>query len=107
MQYFNLDKIEAKELLPGFHGKFIHTENETFAFWEIEANCSLPAHSHPHTQVLKLLEGEFELAISGQKLYLKTGDVVSIAPNEEHAGRAITRCKIIDTFHPVREDYKV
>lgn len=106
MQRFNLNEIEAKEMVPGFLGKFVHTENETFAFWEIKAGSGLPAHSHPHTQVLQLLEGEFELQINGETLHLKAGEVVSIASNEAHGGKAITDCKIIDTFYPVREDYQ-
>ncbi len=106
MEHFELASMPSREVAPGFHGKFVHTEHQTFAFWEIAPGSSLPLHSHPQEQVLQMLEGEFELRVGGKVLHLKAGEVVVIASNEEHSGKALTPCKIIDTFYPVREDYR-
>ena len=35
MPFVNLKDIPSKELLPGFSGKMIHTENMTLAYWDI------------------------------------------------------------------------
>ena len=40
-----ISKIEPKEIIKGFKGKFIHTENTTPAFWEVEKGASIPLHS--------------------------------------------------------------
>jgi quercetin dioxygenase-like cupin family protein len=106
IETYQLDQVEAKEILPGFHGKMIHTPCMTLAFWQIEANASLPEHQHVPEQVVNMLEGEFELTVAGTPHILKPGDVLVIPPNTPHSGRAITACRILDVFHPVREDYR-
>ena len=106
MALIELSQIEEKELIPGYHVRFVHTENMTLAYWRIEAGASLPEHSHPHEQVSNLLEGEFELTVDGEKHHLTPGKVVTIPGDVPHAGTAITECRILDIFYPVREDYK-
>lgn len=106
MNKIDLRNIPAREIVPGFHGKLIHTDNMTIAFWDIEAGASLPEHAHEHEQVTNLTEGEFELTIKGQKHFMKPGSVVVIPSNVKHSGKAITPCRITDIFHPVREDYR-
>jgi len=100
-----LDKMEAREIVKGFHGKFVHTETMTLAYWQIEDQASLPAHQHHHEQVVNMLEGEFELTLDGVAHHLRAGDVLAIPSNVPHSGRALTPCRILDVFHPVREDY--
>ncbi len=52
-----LDDIHPKEVFPGFVGRFIHTDNMTFAYWEIKKGSSLPEHSLLHEQVVNMLKG--------------------------------------------------
>lgn len=101
-----LESVDSREIVTGFNGKFIHSENMTLAYWDIEEAASLPEHSHPHEQVVNMLEGEFEITVGGNPLSLKPGDVVVIPGNVPHFGRAITKCRILDVFQPVREDYQ-
>ncbi len=106
MQLINLRDIEEKELLPGLHVRFVHSENMTFAYWSIDAGAALPDHTHPHEQVVNIISGDFELTVAGEPRIIKPGDVVIIPGNVSHSGKAITDSTIIDVFHPVREDYK-
>ncbi len=106
VQSLKLDQIEAKEIVPGFHGKFIHTDRMTLAYWSIDNAASLPEHAHPHEQVVNLLEGEFELTVDGQVHSMKPGDVIVIPGNVPHHGRALSNCRILDVFQPTREDYR-
>lgn len=101
-----LESIQSREILPGFNGKFIHSESMTLAYWDIDEAASLPEHSHPHEQVVNLLEGEFEITVAGKLLSLKPGDVVVIPGNVPHFGQAITKCRILDVFTPARDDYR-
>ncbi|WP_286756265.1 cupin domain-containing protein [Roseivirga sp. UBA838] len=107
MPFINLKDIPSKELLPGFSGKMIHTQNMTLAYWEIKAGSELPEHSHVHEQVAaQVISGEFELTLEGETKLMKAGDVAIIPSNATHSGRAITDCQLLDVFNPAREDYQ-
>lgn len=106
IELFKLNSVESKEIVPGFHGKMIHTPTMTFAYWQIEKDKSLPEHHHIHEQVVNVLEGEFELTVNGTPHHLTAGDVLIIPPNAPHSGRSITACQILDVFNPVRDDYR-
>jgi quercetin dioxygenase-like cupin family protein len=101
-----VNQIDAFDIVPGYHGRFVHTDTMTLAYVEVEKGALLPQHSHYHEQVLNMLEGEFELELNGEILHLTAGQVVPIPSNAPHSGRAITKCRILDVFHPVREDFK-
>lgn len=106
MQPLALNEIPTRELVPGFVGRFVHTDLMTFAYWSIESAAELPEHSHVHEQVVNMLEGEFELTVDGVPHRLRPGDVLVIPGNVVHKGKAITDCRILDVFHPARDDYR-
>jgi quercetin dioxygenase-like cupin family protein len=105
-EIFEWEKIKPRTVIPGFHGRFVHSATMTFALWEIDAGATLPEHSHHHEQVVHLYEGEFELTVEGKPVLATPGTVFSIPPNARHSGRALTACRILDVFYPVREDYR-
>ncbi len=98
--------IEPRTVIPGFSGRFAHSSLMTFALWDISAGAILPEHSHPHEQVIHVLEGQFEATVDGRTSVLSAGMVGIVLPNVRHSGRALTDCKILDVFAPVREDYR-
>jgi quercetin dioxygenase-like cupin family protein len=102
--YFN--DIKTKEIAPGFFSKLIHTETNTINFIEVKAGCSVPRHRHIHEQCSFIIEGEFELTVNDIPQLLNTGLFAIVPSNTWHSGTAITDCKLIDIFSPVREDYK-
>ena len=106
MNKIDLNSIEGNEIIPGYFARFVHSENMTIAYWNIEGGSSLPAHSHPHEQICTVNSGEFELTVDGTPHLLKSDNVFIIPPGSMHSGKAMTDCKITDTFYPVREDYK-
>jgi len=44
--------------------------------------------------------------VEGVRHQLTTGQVFVIPPDARHSGRALTACRVLDAFAPVREDYK-
>ena len=106
MDYTHLEDIEKKELVAGFKVRFIHSENMTFSFWDIEKGAQLPEHSHPHEQVTHIIEGRFELTVDGESKELGPGTVVIIPPHAVHSGKALARSRVTDVFYPIREDYR-
>ncbi len=101
----NWDGLPERTVFAGFHGRFIHSGRMTFVRWRIEAGAVLPAHSHMHEQVVMVQAGQLELTVDGVTAVLGAGDVLAIAPDATHSGRALTACDVIDAFAPVREDY--
>lgn len=102
-----LSEIQPQDIAPGYRARFVHSVHMTFAHWEIDAGAPLPAHSHPHEQVVHIVQGRFDLIVDGQTYALSAGEVCVIRPGAVHSGVAITDCRIVDTFYPVREDYRL
>lgn len=102
----NLSDIPSREIVRGAQARFVHAETMTVAYWTFEAGVPLPEHSHPHEQVTNVLEGVFELRVEGETTRLEAGCVTVIPTDAVHSGRAVTQCRILDVFHPVREDYE-
>ncbi|MBL6644770.1 MAG: cupin domain-containing protein [Flavobacteriaceae bacterium] len=102
----NLNTLPSKELMPGYHGKMVHGNQLTWAFWTVEKGAVVPEHQHPHEQIMHVVEGDFEFTLDGETKIFKPGDIVHIPSNLPHSGKAITPCKLMDVFSPVREEYK-
>jgi quercetin dioxygenase-like cupin family protein len=106
MPFVELNQSHAREIFPGFKAHLVHSANMTFAHWTIKAGATLPEHAHVHEQVVNMIEGIFELTITGETRKLGQGSVAIIPSNALHSGKAITDCRIIDAFYPIREDYR-
>ena len=102
----NISDIEPKEIIKGYHGRFVHMESFTIGFWEVEAGSEIPYHSHVHEQTTQVTEGEFEMTVDGVTKIYKPGMILKIPSFAMHGGKALTDCKITDIFCPVREEYK-
>lgn len=102
----NLNELPGKELMPGYHGKMVHGNQLTWAFWTVEKGAVVPEHQHPHEQIMHVVEGDFEFTLDGETKICKPGDIVHIPSNLPHSGKAITPCKLMDVFSPAREEYK-
>lgn len=96
----------AREIVSGYFARFVHSANVTIAYWEVEAGAELPEHSHKHEQLTNVIEGQFRLIIEGETFLLEPGHVAEIPPHVPHSGAAVTPCRLIDVFFPVREDYR-
>jgi quercetin dioxygenase-like cupin family protein len=53
-----------------------------------------------------VIRGKFRLVIEGKNNDLEDDSAIIIPPNAKHSGVALTDCKVVDVFSPVREDYK-
>ncbi|MEQ1746413.1 MAG: cupin domain-containing protein [Saprospiraceae bacterium] len=102
----NISDLAPFEITRGFTARMFHTDAMTVAYVDVEAGAELPEHAHVHEQVTNLLEGEFEFVLGGQPMLLRPGQSVVIPSNVLHSGRALTACRILDVFQPVREDFR-
>lgn len=90
--------------LPGWSGRFFHSENNTFALWDIAADA-MPLHEHRHSQeeVWNVVEGELLLTINGEERPLAAGGSAVVPPDTPHSARAISACRAVVVDHPVRQ----
>ena len=100
-----LDSLEYFAPFDGLKSKLIHTETQTFSFWEIEKDAELPRHQHINEQVSIVTKGTLELTIGDETFLMKSGMVALIPPNIVHHARAITDVEVTDVFYPIREDF--
>lgn len=101
-----LKDINPKQLMQGITGYYAHGENMTFGLVEIDEGTVMPVHQHVHEQITYCLEGQLDMEIDGVLYTLTPGSYYVIPSNVWHGATAITACKLIDVFEPVREEYK-
>ena len=106
MVFQDLNDIQEREIVPGYRARFVHSGSMTLAYWDVDPGAALPEHSHPHEQIANVLEGQFELTVDGESRILEPGQVAVIPPDVPHSGVAVTHCRLLDAFHPCREDYR-
>ncbi len=102
----SIKNIPPKNLLQGITGYYAHGEKMTFGLVELKAGSIVPLHHHVHEQTTYILEGQLDMVIGGQAFSLTAGMYHAIPSDTPHSAVAITDCKVIDVFSPVREDYK-
>jgi quercetin dioxygenase-like cupin family protein len=105
MSFVKLEHIKPKEIAPGFFGRFVHTQNTTIAYWDIRQGSTIPVHHHVHEMTVNVISGKLQLTIGNDTQILESGMVGVIPSNVPHTATAITDCKVIDVFFPVRTDY--
>jgi quercetin dioxygenase-like cupin family protein len=98
--------ITPKEIMEGITGRYAHGKNMSFGYVEIKAGTNMPKHQHVHEQITYIIEGQLDMNIDGVDYSLTPGSYHVIPSNVWHGANAITDCKLIDVFGPVREEYK-
>ena len=102
----NLAEIKEKEIFPGLKGKFVHGDKISWVFWDVKKGSVVEKHNHIHEQIMHVVEGEFEFTLDRKTKKYSNGDVVVIPSNIPHSGKALTNCKLMDVFSPVRAEYR-
>ena len=106
MPLLELESLPVKEIFPGLRARLVHTDRVTHSWVEVDEGASFPEHRHPHEQIVNVLEGTLELTVNGTRHELTRGRVFVIPPDVPHFGRGLTRCLVLDTFAPTRDDYR-
>ncbi len=108
MPFYHPDKRSSKEIIPGeIAMKTFWGENIMLAVVELKAEAVLPLHSHPHEQAGMVLEGKLEFDVNGEVQLLHPGDLYIIPGNTPHLVKVgKEKAKVLDIFHPVREEYQ-
>ncbi len=107
MYHHNPEKREKKPLVPGIQIRTFWGENLLLSVVDFEANAVVPGHSHPHEQIIYLLEGNIEIGIEGNTQSLRAGEFMIVPGGVEHSVKVGSQpARGLDIFSPVREDLK-
>jgi quercetin dioxygenase-like cupin family protein len=74
--------------------------------FKIQAGAEVPVHTHPHEQIGHVVSGRMRFRIGDQQRELGPGEGYSVPGGVEHGATGITDVIAVDSFHPVREDYR-
>lgn len=106
MPFIDFNKRKKIRIWEGIHGSLHHTGQLTCGHIDLAAGIELPEHFHVQEQWTHVISGELEFRIGEETMVLRSGMCACIPSNIPHAGKALTDCKVIDVFNPVREDFK-
>jgi quercetin dioxygenase-like cupin family protein len=98
-------ELPELEIGPGIYMRAVNTDTVTVAHVRIDKGAQLPAHSHPHEQVVNVVEGRLDLVVDGVTHKLVPGTSMVLLPNVPHSGVAVEETRVVDVFHPVRKDF--
>ncbi|SRR6266436_3885632 len=62
-------------------------------------------HSHPHDQIVYVVQGHIKVTSQANTFELRTGDTFVVRGGIEHGASAIEDSRVIDVFTPCRGDY--
>lgn len=104
--FTQLDSLPARPLFPGVAGHYAHHGRFTIGHIDLDAGAVVPMHEHPHDQISYVIDGRLEFTSGGETRVMEPGACLIIPGGTLHGCRAITACRVIDTFTPIREDYR-
>ncbi|TND09013.1 MAG: cupin [Bacteroidetes bacterium] len=105
MTFIDFKNKKTVQIWEGINASFFHSEQITFGHVTLDKGAIVGEHSHVHEQWTHVIEGEMEFTVAGETKILTPGMAAFMPSNAVHSARAITLCKVIDCFLPVREDF--
>ncbi len=107
MYFLDIESRSMMELAPGVHARTFWGDQMLMSLVDLEPGAEVPEHSHPHEQVGVVLEGDLELEIDGEVRLMRPGAMYIIPGGTTHRARAVGGgVRVMDVFHPVREEYR-
>ena len=102
-----VSKVPPVSLGPGIDTNIVCGKDLTLSFASIAPNSAGKMHSHPHEQMIYVLEGEADLVLGGKTYPLKAGDTMWVPSNIEHTGVTHgSSCRFLEIFTPARKDFE-
>jgi quercetin dioxygenase-like cupin family protein len=105
MPFVDINGLDVIERLPGWHGRYFHSQNMTFAHYEFAQGASIHEHSHAQEEVYEVIEGEVEMTIDGKTGIARAGVVAIVPSNARHSVRALTDGRAIIVDYPARREF--
>jgi len=103
--FVDITSLRVTERLPGWHGRYFHSANMTFAHYDFVCGATIHEHFHPEEEVYEVIEGELEVTIGGVSQIARAGVAAIVPANTPHSVRAVTDGRVIIVDHPTRPEF--
>jgi len=105
MPFVDVTSLRVTERLPGWHGRYFHSPNMTFAHYDFVRGATIHEHFHPQEEVYEVIEGELEITIDGVAQIASPGLVAVVPSGAPHSVKALTDGRVIIVDHPARPEF--
>jgi hypothetical protein len=61
MPFIDTHSLNVIERLPGWYGRYFHSQSMTFARYDFKRGSTIHEHFHPQEEVYEVIEGELEV----------------------------------------------
>ena len=97
------DEMVTGSPLPGWSGRFFHSQHMTFAHWTIADGAhDLHEHRHDQEEVWNVVAGSIVLVIDGVEATVGPGGAAVVPPKVTHAVHVTGPAEVLVADHPVR-----
>src|SRR5436305_585965 len=105
MAVIRSENMLTGEPIAGWSGRFFHSENMTFGYWDVAADAAdLHVHAHPQEEVFHIVEGALVVSVDGEECRVEAGEAVVIPADVPHSARVVGACRAIVADYPVRHN---
>lgn len=105
MPLIDVSKLKVTERLPGWYGRYFHSESMTIAHYDFKRGAAIHEHFHPQEEVYEVIEGELEMTIGGVVEVARPGFVAIVPSNARHSVKALTDGRAIIVDYPPRREF--
>ncbi len=105
MQTYKWDTVAVERLTDSIRRRMIVGIKEMLVRWEFDKGAIAARHSHPHEQIVVMVQGKLRLKVGDAETIMGRDDIVVIPPNTPHEAEALEDTVVIDIFSPPREDF--
>src|SRR5215813_1471531 len=103
MPFIDTAELQVKEPLPGWKGRYFHSDNLTFGYYAVDPGARIHEHFHPNEEIWHVIEGELEVTIAGETRFAGPGSVAIIPANTPHSVKAVSAGRAIVVDYPRRQ----
>ena len=107
MTYQSSTEWPEIEAVPGVHRRVLSCgDNVMVVQFRIAKDAEVPLHTHPHEQVGHVVSGRMRFRLGDEERELGPGDGYAVPSNVPHGALGVTDTIAVDSFNPVRDDYR-
>jgi quercetin dioxygenase-like cupin family protein len=107
MTYQSASDWPEIEAVPGVHRRVLSCGDGVMVVqFRIAKDAEVPLHTHPHEQVGHVVSGQMRFRLGDEERELGPGDGYAVPSNVPHGAVGVTDTIAVDSFHPVRDDYR-
>lgn len=100
------DELELEKVTEMIARKIVTGARTTLAQIYLKKGALVPLHAHASEQMTYVLEGALRLAVDGEEVTVREGEVLSVPASAPHQAEALDDTFVLDVYSPVREDWR-